>query len=118
MAGGTTYHLIKQFEKKKDGNIGWMALCECFNGDVMQMEMADSVQGRLMGYCLYNGNSASQYINNFLSSYQELNEIPGEGLLENHALSVFLWGIMDTDYGTFVEIQRNKNEGLKVTIMR
>ena len=53
---------------------------------------------------MHNRDSASYYINNFLTSYQELNEIPGEALPESHALSMFLKGIKDTDYETFVEM--------------
>eukprot|EP00957_Ditylum_brightwellii_P008872 672459-Ditylum_brightwellii.AAC.1 len=116
-AGITTYHLIKQFEKKKDGNADWAVLCEWFGGDVIQAETTDSMRGKLIGYCLHNSNLASQHINNFLTLCQELNKIPGEGLLENHALSIFLCGVKDTDYETFVEIQRNNNESLQHTII-
>eukprot|EP00957_Ditylum_brightwellii_P115110 8779024-Ditylum_brightwellii.AAC.1 len=59
MTGETAHHLINQFEKEKDGCTGWTALCEWFDGDIMQAETADSVRGRLMGYCLHNDDSAS-----------------------------------------------------------
>eukprot|EP00957_Ditylum_brightwellii_P058756 4454403-Ditylum_brightwellii.AAC.1 len=87
--GGTVYHLIKQFNKEKDGYAGWLVLCKWFDGGVMQAEIADSVRGRLMG----------------------------EGLSENYALSVFLSGIKDTHYETFVAIQKNEKEGLQDAII-
>ena len=49
--------------------------------------------------------------------YRELNEIPGEALSESHALSMFLRGISDPDYLTFVHIQRNRNESLMQVII-
>lgn len=109
-SGGTAYHLVKQFESEKDGHAAWSALCEWYDGDTMKAETADTIRNKLGSYHMHNGDSASYYINNFLTSYQELNEIPGEALSESHALSMFLKGIKDTDYETFVEIQRNKSE--------
>ena len=109
-SGGTAYHIVKQFENEKDGHAAWNALCEWHDGDTMKAETADTIRERLNGYKMNNGDSASHYINNFLTSYRELNEIPGEALSNSHALSMFLKGIKDSDYETFVEIQRNKSE--------
>eukprot|EP00957_Ditylum_brightwellii_P176166 13414037-Ditylum_brightwellii.AAC.1 len=33
---GTTYHLVKQFEKEKDGHAAWSTFVEWFDGDVMR----------------------------------------------------------------------------------
>eukprot|EP00957_Ditylum_brightwellii_P141339 10769294-Ditylum_brightwellii.AAC.2 len=76
----------------------------------MKAETANRIRKKLGNYMMNNGDSASHYINNFLTSYRELNEIPCEALSKSHTLSMFLKGIKDTYYETFVEIQRNKSE--------
>eukprot|EP00957_Ditylum_brightwellii_P089878 6844704-Ditylum_brightwellii.AAC.1 len=57
-----------------------------------------------------NTGNALQYINSFLTSYWELNDIPGKVLSDSHALSMLLRGITNPDYSTFVQIQKNKSE--------
>jgi hypothetical protein len=57
--------------------------------------------------------TTSQYINNFLTAYRDLNNIPGESISDSHVLSMFLHGIIDPNFATLVQIQRNKNEGLE-----
>eukprot|EP00957_Ditylum_brightwellii_P204523 15339651-Ditylum_brightwellii.AAC.1 len=52
-----------------------------------------------------------------MTMYCDLNGVPGEGWLPSHALSVFLDGITDPSFDTFVIIQRNKNETLDETIL-
>ena len=50
-----------------------------------------------------------------LTAYQELNNIPGKSLSDNHALSIFLKGIADPDYEKNAQIKRNKSGGLDDT---
>ena len=83
----------------------------------MKLETADTIRSRLENYKLGSTDDAAQYINNFLTSYRELNEIPGEALSESHAISMFLQGITDPDFETFVKIQRSKNESLMNAIV-
>eukprot|EP00957_Ditylum_brightwellii_P106253 8105840-Ditylum_brightwellii.AAC.3 len=59
--------------------------------------MVDIVRDRLNEYKIHNGDSALQYINDFLTAYRELNEIPDEVLSDSHLLSLFLKGIKDTN---------------------
>ena len=42
--------------------------------------------------------NASQSINIFLTSFQELKQTPEEAISESHALSLFLRGIEDMDF--------------------
>eukprot|EP00957_Ditylum_brightwellii_P171027 13019392-Ditylum_brightwellii.AAC.1 len=107
---GTVYHIVKQFENDKDGHAAWHALCKWYDGDMMKAETVDTIREKLSSYRMSNGDSTSYYINNFLTLYRELNEIPGEALSNSHALSMFLKGIKGTYYETFVKIQRNKSE--------
>eukprot|EP00957_Ditylum_brightwellii_P005585 427827-Ditylum_brightwellii.AAC.1 len=65
----------------------------------------------------YDGNEASHYISNFLTSYQETDNIPNEGWSESHALNVFFKGITDPSYEMFVRIQRSKNESLNDAVL-
>ena len=116
-SGGTAYHLVKQHDEDKDGYAAWQSLIKWFDGDVLKAETADTVRARLESYKLGNGTTASQYINNFLTAYRELNNIPGESISDSHALSMFLHGITDPDFSTFVQIQRNKNEGLEEAVL-
>eukprot|EP00957_Ditylum_brightwellii_P081814 6224485-Ditylum_brightwellii.AAC.1 len=77
---------------------------------MMKVETAYTMREKLSSYRMSNGDSALYYINKFLTSYRELNKIPGEPLSDSHALSMFLKGIKDTDYKTFIKMQRNKSE--------
>eukprot|EP00957_Ditylum_brightwellii_P038399 2902280-Ditylum_brightwellii.AAC.1 len=63
--------------------MAWQTLCEWYDVDVMKSETADMIREKLTGYCLHNRDSTSQYINNRLTSYWELNEIPGEVLSDS-----------------------------------
>eukprot|EP00957_Ditylum_brightwellii_P000324 25411-Ditylum_brightwellii.AAC.1 len=65
-SGGTAYYLVKQFESENDGHAAWSALCEVYDGDTMKAETADKIRNKLGSYCIYNGDSASYYINIFL----------------------------------------------------
>eukprot|EP00957_Ditylum_brightwellii_P114740 8749425-Ditylum_brightwellii.AAC.1 len=56
---GTAYHLVKQFEKEKEGNKSWNALLEWYNGDVMKSEAAEALRSWLEGYRLRNTGNAS-----------------------------------------------------------
>eukprot|EP00957_Ditylum_brightwellii_P009180 694796-Ditylum_brightwellii.AAC.1 len=80
-------------------------------------ETADTVRARLERYNLGNGTTVSQCINNFLTAYRELNNIPGELISDSHTLSMFLHGISDPDFAMFVQIQRKKNEGLEEAVL-
>eukprot|EP00957_Ditylum_brightwellii_P179127 13646803-Ditylum_brightwellii.AAC.1 len=68
-SGGMAYHIVKQFENEKDGHAVCNTLCEWHEGDTMKEETADTIRERLNGYKMNNGDSASHYINNFLTSY-------------------------------------------------
>ena len=59
-------------------------------------------------YRLASASNTAQYINNFLTLFQELKKIPGEAISESHGLSLFLRGVKDLDFEMTVEIQRNK----------
>ena len=61
-------------------------------------------------YRIISESNSEQYINNFLTSFRELNKITGETILESHALSLFLRGIKDTDFEMTAEIKRNKDD--------
>eukprot|EP00957_Ditylum_brightwellii_P059031 4477292-Ditylum_brightwellii.AAC.1 len=114
-SGGTVFHLVKNFEDEKDRHAAWQALVEWFDGDILKAETANTVRNRLESYCLGNRYTALQYINQFLTAYRELNNIPGESISENHVLSIFLKGIANPNYATFVQIKRNKGGELNNT---
>ena len=61
-------------------------------------------------YRIISESNSEQYINNFLTSFRELNKITGETILESHALSLFLRRITDTDFEMTAEIQKNKDD--------
>eukprot|EP00957_Ditylum_brightwellii_P060202 4572993-Ditylum_brightwellii.AAC.1 len=42
--GGTVYHLVKQFEKEKEGNNAWNKLLEWYDGNVMKSETAEALR--------------------------------------------------------------------------
>ena len=65
---------------------------------------------KLESYLIISESNSEQYINNFLTSFQELNKITGEAILESHALSLFLRGVKDTDFEMTAEIQKNKDD--------
>eukprot|EP00957_Ditylum_brightwellii_P028048 2117692-Ditylum_brightwellii.AAC.1 len=94
-SGGTAFHLVKQFETEKYGYAAWGVFVHWYNRSIMKSEMADVICTKLENYRFGNSNSASQYIDSFLISFREINEIPGEALSESHAISLFLWGITD-----------------------
>eukprot|EP00957_Ditylum_brightwellii_P196770 14991593-Ditylum_brightwellii.AAC.1 len=116
-SGGTAYHLVKQHDEDKDGYAAWHSLIKWFDSDILKAETADTIMTRLESYKLGNGMTTSQYINNFLTAYRELNIIPGESISDSHALLMFLYSITDLSFATFVQIERNKNEGLEEAVL-
>ena len=116
-SGGTAYHLVKAFEWEQDGNAAWRNLLEWYDGDALKNETADTLRRKLESYRLSSSDGVLRYINNFITTYRELDEVPGEGWSPSHALSVFLDGITDPSFETFVMIQRSKGETLDETIL-
>eukprot|EP00957_Ditylum_brightwellii_P176262 13420970-Ditylum_brightwellii.AAC.1 len=117
-SGGTVYHIVKKFKNEKDVHAAWQALCEYHNDNVTKAKMADTMRKNLAGCKMHNRDSTLQYINNFLTLYLELNEIPGEALSDRYALLMSLKGMKDADYETFNEIKKNKSkEGLMDAIV-
>eukprot|EP00957_Ditylum_brightwellii_P104775 7985880-Ditylum_brightwellii.AAC.1 len=79
--------------------------------------MANTLGGRLEGYRLSMLSGTLYRIKNFLTIYQELDEIPNEGWSESHALSMFLKEIIDLVLETFITIQRSKNKILEEAVL-
>ena len=103
-SGGTAYHIVKAHDRRKDGHAAWRDLCQWFDGDAMKNETADNLRAKLESYRMTSSTGVQQYINSFMTTYRELNNIPGEGWSAGHTKSVFLKGIQDPDYDTFVAI--------------
>ena len=116
-SGGTAYHIVKAHDRRKDGHAAWRDLCQWFDGDAMKNETADNLRAKLESYRMTSSTGAQQYINSFMTTYRELNNIPGEGWSAGHTKSVFLKGIQDPDYDTFVAIQKDKNQSLDEMVL-
>ena len=114
---GTAHHLVKQFETSKNGNMAWEALLEWFDGDAIRNETADALRDKLSHLKLNVSTSAASYINNFLTWYRDLCKIPGEGISDSHAISMFLSNITDPAYATFVQIQKANMCDLKTAVI-
>ena len=104
---GSSYHLVRKFEKKKDGYGAWMALCDWYDGDTVISESAENLRVKLDNWKLHSGITASDYINKFLAWYRDLEKIEGEGLTDRHAIYLFLKNIVDPEYVTQVAFCRN-----------
>ena len=83
-------------------------MCEWYDGDTVKNKTLDSLRSMLESYCITSDYNTAQYINNFLTSFRELNRIPGEDISESNTLYLVLWGIYDPDFQIILEIQRNK----------
>ena len=59
-------------------------------------------------YHLASASKSAQYINNFLTSFQDLNNNPGEAISESHALYLFMRGVKDPYFEMTVEIHKKK----------
>ena len=114
---GTAHHLVKQFETSKNGNMAWEALVEWFDGDAIRNETANALRDKLSHLKLNVSTSAASYINNFLTWYRDLCKIPGEGISDSHAISMFLSNITDPAYATFVQIQKANMCDLKTAVV-
>ena len=114
---GTAHHLVKQFDTSKNGNMAWDALVEWYDGDAIKNETADALRDKLSHLKLSTSMSAASYINNFLTWYRDLCKIPGEGISDSHAISMFLSNITDPAYSTFVQIQKAQVTDLKTAVV-
>ena len=114
---GTAHHLVKQFGTLKHGNMAWEALLDWFDGDAIKNETADALRDKLSHLKLNVSTSAASYINNFLTWYRDLCKIPGEGISDSHAISMFLSNITDPAYSTFVQIQKANMCDLKTAVV-
>ena len=72
--------------------------------------MADYFRYKLESYRLTSASKTAQYINNFLTSFQELDKIPEGAISEIYALYLFLMGINDPYFEMTVETQNNKDD--------
>ena len=90
--GGTEHHLVKQHKENNYGYVAWNPLCEWYDGGAVKNEAEVSLMYKFEIYCLKSDSNASQYMNDLLTSFQELKKFPGEVVLEIHALSLFLRG--------------------------
>ena len=68
--GGSAHHITKKHEDDKNGYVAWNSLYECYDGDAVKNETVDSLISKLESYHLTLASNASQYINNFLTSFQ------------------------------------------------
>ena len=105
---GISHHLIKQHEVNKDGHAAWNALITWYDGNTIKNEIAESLRNKLEVLKLHQGTSASQYINQFLTWYHNLERIEGESYSPGHIVYLFLQNITDPDYhGTIVFLRNN-----------
>ena len=114
--GGTANHLIKKFDSTKNGYSAWEALCNWYDGEMIQNETSDALRDKLESLKLTTTTSASVYINNYLTWYRDLEKIPGEGMSKSHAVSLFLRNITDPDYDTTVKILKNGRPSLEEAV--
>ena len=63
----------------------------------MKNETEDYLSSKLKIYRLTLAFNYEKYMNNFLTSSQELRKNPGEAIQESYALSLILRGIKDPD---------------------
>ena len=73
-------------------------ICEWYDGDAVKSENAEGIRVRLDHLKLHSGNTASEYINKFLTLLDELSKINGEAYSKNHPIFLFLRIIEDIDY--------------------
>jgi hypothetical protein len=109
---GISHHLIKQYEGDKDGHAAWMALLTWYNGNTIQNEIAESLRNKLEGLKLHPGTSASQYNNQFLTWYHNLERIEGESYSPGHVVYLFLSNITNSNYQGTIIFLRNNNSDL------
>ena len=106
-ADGTAHHLIKKFDDVKDGHKAWKALCEWYDGDAVKSENAEGIRVHLDNLKLHSGNTASEYINKFLTLSDELSKLNGKAYSKNHLNFLFLRNIEDTDYIVIKKMLKN-----------
>ena len=82
----------------KDGREAWKAQCEWYDGDAVKSENAEGIRVHLDNLKLHSGNTASEYINKFLTLSDELPKINVEAYSKNRLIFLFLRNIEDTDY--------------------
>ena len=75
---GTANHLFKENKDDNNGYAAWNALCEWYGGYAVKNETSYPLWYKLESYRLTSKSNAAQYINNFLTSFRELNKITGE----------------------------------------
>ena len=87
--GGTANHPMKQYEVDENGYRTWNTLCEWYDGDAVKNKTSYSLRSKLESYHLTLVSNAEQHINNFLTSFRELNKVHREAISESHTLSFF-----------------------------
>jgi hypothetical protein len=104
--------LIKQHKTNKDGHAAWAALLTWYDSNTIKNEIAESLQNKLELLKLHQGTSGSQYINQFLTWYNNLERIDGESYSAGHVVYLFLRNITDPDYQGTVVFLRNNDANL------
>ena len=87
-------------------------MCEWYDGYVIKNETTESLMSKLKSCRLTLSSNAANYINNLLTTYIELKEIPCESISDSHVLSLFPNGITDPYFQMPVEIQRKNDRSL------
>ena len=101
--GIISHHLIRQHKNEKDGHTAWNALLTWYDGNTIKNKIAESLQNKLETLKLNQGTLASQYINQFMTWYHDLDQIEGEKYLPSHIVYLFLRNITDPNYhGTVI----------------
>jgi transposase InsO family protein len=108
---GHAYHLVQKHEFTQDGHLAWQDLLEWYEGTHAHADNARSLRQKLDTLFLHPGNSASEYINEFMTNIHTLSNIKDERLSDSDAKSRFLTHILDPDYKALKEdLENNINQ--------
>ena len=100
---GSAYWLVAQHRPKMDGAQAWKSLCDWYDGENIKVQMASAFRNRIQGSVLIPGISASEFINQFMTSYNQLAELEDHAMNQAQAKDVFLENMCDPKYSTVKE---------------
>jgi hypothetical protein len=116
---GVAYHLVQKFEMDKDGHhAAWKNMCKWYDVKTAMGKTTVGICSKLVALQLTTSTSGSEYVNKFLAWHRNLLKIKGEGMSASHAVSVFLWNIMDPDYLTTATFCLNNKCTLVIWLSR